>query len=395
MLRKINFRTVAAAPLIAAALLVAQSPLALADTTPVEIGGDLFLSGDAPEVAAERDVFAVGLSTALSGSVDEDAHAVGFSVEVDANTDGDLYAAGGSVSVRGAVGSDLNVTGGTIRTHGSSRTGGNARISGGSVSIEGPIDGALIASGGEIYLNAPIGGDARLSGARIRFGSEASVAGRLTYSTGEPIDIPESVADPSRVTFEKMAFSDAFGSDENGWDWPRGPDMEIGAGAVFGALAATIGSFLLVGAIFLAFAPALVSRMRKGVLARPGKTALAGLIGLSILIGCIPILAMTLVGIPLVPIAILATVIVWYLGYVLGAYALGMGVARGIGMQEDPSILSRLGVLAVTALVAALLNFIPILGWLANFAIVILGVGAMTFVLFERILPDTATKGAV
>ena len=133
--------------------------------------------------------------------------------------------------------------------------------------------------------------------------------------------------------------------------------------------------------------------MRKGIVARPGATALSGLIGLSMLFGSVPILAMTLIGIPLVPIAILAILIVWFLGYVLGAYALGMGVARAMGVGEDPSIMLRLAVLAATALVAAVLNFIPFLGWLANFAIVILGVGAMTYVLFERLLPNAISEG--
>lgn len=358
-----------------------------------EIGGDLFLSDSSPVVEAGRDVFAVGFSTVLAGDVAEDSHAVGFSVEVDANTEGDVYATGGTVSVRGSIGSDLTAAGMTVRTHPSSTTTENARLTGGSVTIGGPVEGALLASGGDILLDAPISGDAYLSGARIRFGPKASVGGQLVYSTREPVEVPESVADPARVRFQKMELDDFMSGRRDGWDWPDRPHMEIGPGAIFGALAATIGSFLLVGAVFLAFAPALVSRLRKGIVARPGQTGLVGLVGLSMLFGSVPILAMTLIGIPLVPIAILAIVIAWFLGYVLGAYSLGMGVARGMGLGEDPPIGIRLLVLAGTALVAAVLNFIPILGWLVNLVIVILGVGAMTGALFNRLGPNTAAKG--
>lgn len=358
-----------------------------------EIGGDLFLSDPAPVVDAGRDVFAVGASTVLAGDVAEDSHAVGFSVEVDADTQGDVYATGFTVSVRGGIGSDLTAAGMTVRTHPSSTTAENARLTGGSVTIAGPVEGALMASGGDIVLDAPIEGDAFLSGARIRFGPNASVGGQLVYATREPVDVPESVADPARIRFERMELDDFMSRSRDSWDWPERPDMDVGPGAIFGALAATIGSFLLVGALFLAFAPALVSRLRKGILARPGQSALGGLIGLSMLFGSVPILAMTLIGIPLVPIAILLILIVWFLGYVLGAYSLGMGVARGMGLGEDPSIGVRLLVLAGTALVAAILNFIPIVGWLVNFVIVILGVGAMTAALFNRLLPDTTVEG--
>lgn len=364
------------------------------NTSSFQLGGDLFVTDPSGPVDAGRDVFAVGAAPVLSGSVAEDAHAVGFSVEVHADTLGDLYAAGGSVSVRGSVGSDLSATGGTVRTHASSTTQGNARLTGGSITIDGPVNGALMASGGDLFLNAPVGGDVRLSAGRIRFGPNAEVTGRLTYATSEPIDIPDSVADPTRVTFQQLDYSDFMDGPDGDWDWPDSPEMELGPVAAMGALAATIGSFLLVGAIFLAFTPNLVSRMRKGILARPGKTALSGLIGLSLLIGSVPILLMTLVGIPLVPIAILAVLIVWYLGYVLGAYSLGMGIARSLGMAEDPSIGMRLLVLAVVALVAALLNFIPFLGWLVNLGIVFLGVGAMTYVLFERLLPNSTAPDA-
>lgn len=385
----------AAATALLVAVAAANSLPAQADEAPREIGGDLFLSGSSSAIDGARDVFAVGLSTSLSGTVAEDAHAVGFSVEVDADTSGDLYAAGGTVSVRGGVGSDLTATGATVRTHASSVTGDNARVTGGSVTIEGPVEGALVASAGELYLNAPIGGDAVLSGARIRFGPDAVVSGRLTYATGAPIDVPERVAAADRVTFERLDLKDWGPSGSEGRDWFERPEMEIGPAAALGALAATIGSFLLVGALALAFAPALVSRMRKGIVGRPGRSALAGVIGLAVLFGSVPILAMTIIGIPLVPIAVLAILIVWFLGYVLGAYSVGMGVARGLGIADDPSLGVRLLVLAATALVAALLNFIPVLGWMANFTLVILGVGAMTERLFERFLPDTTPEASV
>jgi hypothetical protein len=44
----------------------------------------------------------------------------------------------------------------------------------------------------------------------------------------------------------------------------------------------------------------------------------------------------------------------------------------------------RLLALAIGVTIAALLNFIPVIGWMANFALVLLGVGAITTGLFYR-----------
>lgn len=393
MLLNLKFAKLGLAAGLAATMLLSPT-VSMPQQGPTEIGGDLFLSQQGPPVSAPRDAFAVGFSTSLSGDIAEDGHAIGGSVEVDATTRGDLYATGGSVSVRGPVGGDLSAMGISVRTHPSATVAQNARLAGGSVSVEGPVQGALLASGGEVYFNAAVDGDAHLAGARIRFGPNATVGGMLTYATGEEMEVPASVADASRVTFRKLDVGDLGEAGRRQWDWPERPGMDIGPAAIAGGVAATIGSFLLVGALFLAFAPTLVSRLRKSVIAQPGATALSGLIGLSMLFGGVPILAMTIIGIPLVPIAVLAILIVWFLGYVLGAYALGMKVARGLGMTEDPSMTIRLIVLAATACVAALLNFIPIIGWMANFVIVILGVGAMTYALFERTMPS-ATVGDI
>ena len=77
------------------------------------------------------------------------------------------------------------------------------------------------------------------------------------------------------------------------------------------------------------------------------------------------------------------------LGYLLGAYVLAMAVARGLGMGDAPSIWARIGVLALAIVGAALLNFIPVIGWMANLALVLLGVGAFTDAALAALVPRT------
>ena len=54
---------------------------------------------------------------------------------------------------------------------------------------------------------------------------------------------------------------------------------------------------------------------------------------------------------------------------------------------------AQLAVLSLGLVVAALLNFVPFLGWFVNVVLVVLGVGGMTLAIFER-SRGTATPAA-
>ena|GEM_PF-4339443 len=85
----------------------------------------------------------------------------------------------------------------------------------------------------------------------------------------------------------------------------------------------------------------------------------------------------------------------WILGYILGAYVLAMRALQGLGGAEDPEIWMRLLALVIGVMAMAILNFIPFLGWMVNFALVLLGIGGMTTVIFERLIKNAspATDG--
>ncbi|MCI5076466.1 hypothetical protein [Oricola sp.] len=340
-------------------------------------GGDVYESGANASITATaaRDAFVAGFSAQLDGNIGGDGHAAGFDVDVDGTIGSDLYASGATVTVGGPVGEDVTVMGATVRLRRSSSVGGNARLMGGSVTVEAPIAGSLVASGGTIRLDAPVDGDAALNGGDLIFGDGARIAGTLTYSGPEQIDIPASVAAPERVRFVK---TDAWSAMD---DW-----REIAEGSrrsllptLFGKIAAfavTLAFLLVIAALFLTVAPATVESGRRRIVERPGATFLAGFLTLSALFGLVPVSAMTLVGIPLIPIVVLLIVLGWTFAYVLGAYALSLRVATAF-WEVSESTVAQLLVLAVGLLVLAVLNFIPIAGWLVNFTIVLLGLGAI------------------
>ena len=146
----------------------------------------------------------------------------------------------------------------------------------------------------------------------------------------------------------------------------------------------TLGFFVVIGALFLTLAPGQVQTLKDRIDARPGLTLVAGVLGLSMLFGLVPISAMTVVGMPLVPIMVLVLIVVWALGYILGSYVLALRAMRALGGAKTPSTGLRLLALVIGVSFVALLNFIPFLGWIANFTLVLLGIGGLTLALCDR-----------
>ncbi|MEX0369168.1 MAG: hypothetical protein AB3N09_00955 [Tateyamaria sp.] len=357
-----------------------------ADTSVSEHGGDTFIASGAVShtLDASGDAFAAGRSTTVLGQVDGDFHAAGFDVVVDLDVGQDAYAAGATVTVKGTVAEDLTAAGFTLRTERGSRVAGNARLAAATVVIDGPVDGALSVTGRDVLLNAPIAGDARIVAQSLRFGPHAVVAGRLTYATETPLDVPARVAPAGRVTFEPLTAKGLRRAWEGVGDMPAFPTFA----SVFFGFVITLLFYVLLGAIALGFAPKKVSWLRKSIAAAPGRTALQGVVGLSILLGSIPVMGLTIVGIPFVPIAVLAMIAVWTVAYALGAYAVAMRLWIGLGGETDPAIPTRLAVFAGAIVAVALLNFIPFVGWVANYTLVLLGVGALTHAVFLALVPD-------
>ncbi|GGX66065.1 hypothetical protein GCM10007385_39080 [Tateyamaria omphalii] len=351
-----------------------------------EHGGDTFISGETitQTVETSGDVFVAGRSATVLGQASGDFHAAGFDVVIDVNIDEDVYAAGAYVTMKGTAGEDLTSAGFTVRTEASSRVNGNARLAAATIIVDGPIDGALSATGRDVLLNAAIAGDVRIAARTLRFGPEAIISGQLTYSTDTRTDVPERVAPAARVTFTPLQRGRLWNVREAVGDMPSFPTF---ASAFFGFVVSLL-FFVVLGAIALGFAPKKVSCLRKTIGASPGRTLLQGVAGLAILVGAIPVVAMTIVGIPFIPIALLGLIAVWTLAYALGAYAVAMRVWIGFGGDADPPISTRLLVLTMAIVVVALLNFVPFVGWVANYTLVLLGVGAMTHAAFLALIPD-------
>jgi cytoskeletal protein CcmA (bactofilin family) len=364
------------------------------ETERTVLGGDTFVAGgDASlDTPADRDAFLSGFSVEADAAIAEDAHLSGFNVDISAPVGGDLYAAGFSVEVDAGVGGDLTAAGFKIKIDENADIAGNARLAARTITLESTLAGSLIAAAETLNLNGAVSGDVEFSGAGLKFGDGATIGGSLTYRTPEKIDIPASVIAAERVQYKKLEVPEALTDVTRTLERAMDRRVPSAWGFFFGSVMA-LAFLAIVAALCLAFAPDSVERLRAAAMRRPWTAILCGFLSLAMLIGLVPVSAMTLVGIPLIPIVLLTIVVVWILGYLLGVYALANRVIAAFRDIPD-TLVARLVVVVIGLIAVAVLNFIPILGWLANLVILFLGLGALSAALFGRLQGGSGAEAA-
>lgn len=279
------------------------------------------------------------------------------------------------------VAQDLTVMGMNLRTSSKGSVAGNARLLGGTVVIDGPVTGALTVTAGELTLNAAVTGDVLMLAETVHFGPEARILGRLTYTAADPITVPASVIAADRVTYRKLTVPEMV--TDFGQSWRDGQPMMPPARVMLSGALLLLTFLVAVGAVTLAMAPVWSDQVRRTVDARPGASLLAGVFGLAALFGLVPVVVMTIIGIPLLPLVLAAILLGWMMSYLLGVYSISLRLTRAFGLGDPAGLFARILVLALGLLVAALLNFVPILGWLLNFFLLLMGAGAIVLVMLR------------
>ena len=370
------------------ALALSAAP-SLAEQVSREHGGDTYLAGEAvtETLAATGDVFAAGSVVTTTGTTSGDTHVAGYDVAVGTQTGGDLYAAGSSVNIDAAVGDDITAAGFSVRSTASAVTQGNVRLFGRTLTIEGPVVGALTAFGGTVHLNAPVSGDAWIAAETLSFGPNARIDGNLTLSADDDVVVPADVIPAARITREEWNTREMYREFDRSWDAVEMPLLPVWLSLFSAFLISTI-FLLLLAAIFLTFMSERVDKMRRRVTRQPLQTFLLGVIGLSALFGMVPVTALTVIGLPFVPFALLLIIVAWTLGYLLAAYAIAYRLWVAFDGGDTPSMVMRLVMIALAIVVVAVLNFIPFVGWVVNYTLVLLGVGAMTAAMLSVFITD-------
>jgi hypothetical protein len=329
----------------------------------VAINDDLYLFGGNVSMSGDitGDLIAGGGSVLVSGDVTEDIAVGGGNVTILGSVGDDLRVGGGNVVVNGPVGGDVLVGGGQVQLAGGS-IGGDVAVGAGTLRLESPVAGDVLVGGGDVYINSSIAGNVRVEAEKVTLGSGASIGGTLTYAAASEVVMEEGATVAGEIVRQERA---ARG----------GPTAGKAAGiftlALLGKLLMTLVGALALGLFFRRFATEMVQRGAARPLLEMGR----GLIFLIVtpIVGII--LLVTVIGIPLGIIVLLGYALILVATCFLASIVLGSLVDKWVRKPMEYRVTWQN--ITVGAILYTLLSLVPIVGWLAQFALVLLALGAL------------------
>jgi cytoskeletal protein CcmA (bactofilin family) len=345
-----------------------------------------------------------GDTVVMRGTIKQDLYLAGGTVDMLADVEGDVLAAGGQVSIDNAVSGDVMAVGGNVAIR--ARVGDDVRVAGGNVTISGPVGDELVAGGGQLLLapTATVGGRAWLAGGNVQIngkvgkglkaaGNHIVIAGDITGDVdlyAESIDIePGAVIRGNLTYYSRQEARIAGGAKITGAvkREPLGPGAEARKHARgFRPVARLVLSVTLMVAgivLYLLFPTASVGAART-INESPWKSLGLGFAMLAATPLVVLLLCISLFGIWLGLLALAAYLMLWLLGFLTGILTVGDWGLRLIDRAKTATKGWR--VLSIVAALLALwiVRFVPVLGSLVAFAILVFGLGALTLYLWRR-----------
>lgn len=295
---------------------------------------------------------------------------IGGDVAISRATDGPVIAIGGSVIVNAPVNGSVRAAGGTVALGADSAISGDVSIAAGTIVVEGPILGDLHAAAGDVRLDGQVVGDASIAAGTLVLGPHARIEGHLTFH-GDQLR-----RDPGAQVLGGMARSQSRHHHEyrrtlaerfaHGWAWT----------AVLMVLAALIAAAL----------PEASQRLARELRERPWLTPLLGLIALTAIPIAAVLVMITIIGIPIGVLALVAYAALLLIGYVWLAVVLGAMLLDRVSPETAARTAWRVGAAVLAMLVLAILVRAPLVGSLFRLAALAVGVGMIVGALF-RISP--------
>ena len=325
------------------------------------VDDDLYLAGGQVDLYANvaGDAVVAGGQLHLEGDIGADVIAAGGSIDLRGAVGDDARLAGGDLRVSGRIGDDLVAAGGRIHLSPVAAVGGRAWVSAGEVRIDGEVSDELRASGGRIVISGSVNGDVELWAEDIIIEETAMISGSLRYTSAHEAAIAEGARIDGEVVHTPV-------------------EVDIGpviAGAVFAGLFLLL-SFILAAVVLYLLFPDFSVRVSESVGQAPWQSLA---IGLGVFIGApllIVVLFSTVLGVWLALVLLATYLVVLLAGYFIGAFYLGQAGLQRVRKSEAGRA-ARATALALAIFALAVINLVPLLGGLVNWAVLLAGTGAL------------------
>lgn len=313
----------------------------------------VFLLVVPPLPAHALDNRAFGDVVVEAGTTEEKVSTTFGDVLVEGEVTGDVHSASGDVVILSPVDGDVNSGWGDIE-------------------VRAPVGGEIEAGFGDVYIDAPVGGDVDVGRGNLSLGPSARISGDVKCANGEFRPAPGAVVDGNIMA--GMA---------SGFDDPDDLDGSPLLGLAGWALAALV--FVACAVLAAVVMPGSILAASRSLESSPGWSFLLGVGSVPAMIVLSVLLAVSVVGIPVLLLLAPAYLALVLFGALVTAFFVGRKVVLATGRYRAGNVLAAV----VGALIVAAAYLIPILGNLLLYALAFLGTGAAILALFSRRRPRT------
>ena len=318
-------------------------------------GGNVTSNGN-----VQGDIAAAGGNVLISGPIAEDVAAAGGSITILSDVAGDERILGGNIIIHGRIGGDLAAAGGQVQLSGAG-VGGDVLWGGGTFRIDAPVAGNLELAGGNVFINAPINGNVRFRGETLTLGSAAVIGGNLTYSSPKEAVMQEGAVVKGEISYGRRP--DTAHTASTGL-------LVFLSVAFFLKFLMTLAGALVLGLMFKRYSMAFVN----GAAAQPLLELGRGFAALVFLPAASVVFLVTVIGIPLGALGLIGFAGIVLFASIAAPILLGSIVRRWISKSAEYEI--TWGTILLGAALFTLLMLIPLIGWLAKFALVLMAIGS-------------------
>jgi hypothetical protein len=274
---------------------------------------------------------------------------------------------GDVVVQQGETKDEVSTVWGNVRVDGEVK--GDVRSAVGNIEIYGPVGGDVEAGSGNVWLYAPVAGDVDVGHGDLHLESGAQVGGNVSRGNGSLYRQPDAVVSGAERAGMASEFDDA--------DSPLEAFSDVIGWAIM-----TLG--LVAAAVLVAVAsPRSLRAATRSLEAAPGRSFVLGLSSVPVAVVLSILLALTGVGLLLLPLFLPAYLALVFFGVLVVAYFLGRKVVLATGRYRAGDALAA----AIGAILVAAASQIPFLGGLVFVALALLGAGATFAALLTRWRP--------
>ena len=350
-------------------------------------------------------------SITIHGDVNGDVEANMGQVNVSGNVSGQVRARMGEVVVDGVVAGDIDAGLGNVRITGT--VGGDVKNGFGELRIPGEVLGSVTSRGGNIYITGTVQGDVSLNRGIVELGSGAVVGGKVYVeeglvkaaagATAQSIEVMNELTEEElrrgnngdrgftfHYTFQGLdqVIEDLADSIEQAVRGIRMPQFRrifrdnyiinrpfrwlVGwPGSLARGLFNMIVLFALTALTYSLF-PRQVHHTGEAVIHKSGTVFGWGFLAVLLALPLMILLAITLIGIPLIFAEVLFLAVAALLGYTAITWLIGDRIVN----TSSSGKANPLGAIALGVLIVGVIGFIPVIGWLSSLVVFIAALGA-------------------